>query len=264
MVAEQFAHVMNTPGMRLYAPGLLARLTSSSGEGSSMGAEAPASLPGTGPSLEASAGLTHSGRDILALTRDRASARSTGLPHTTSAGVPMVPKPKVAAPSNPPVVAPPVEEPPPGNRVVRWATNGIRKLFGPFPWVPPPDYSPRTITLGDYLLFPGMFVWYAVFPIALVAMLVVAGDTLRGRAGGFSSGMATFTGALLVLYLGLNLSWRQREFMFPFLALLAFWAIDRVSRRRWARYAYALYWCGIVLLAVTHTAVRAWAGRSGL
>ena len=70
----------------------------------------------------------------------------------------------------------------------------------------------------------------------------------------------SFSAALFVLYLGLNLSWRQREFMFPFLVLLAFWAIDRVRAQRWARYAYAAYWCGIVLLAVTHTVVRAMVG----
>ena len=65
--------------------------------------------------------------------------------------------------------------------------------------MPPPDFSPQTITLGDYLLFPGMLVWYAVLPIALAAMFVAAGDMLRGRAGGLSLGIALFSAALFVL-----------------------------------------------------------------
>ena len=257
MLADQFAHVMNSPGMRLYAPGLLARLSSDGGgsPAASLGDGASTSLPATGPALlDRGDSMSHSAREILAKTRDRGTKpRSTDSPHVAP-GTPRPPKPAAGAP--PADAAPPAE----GPRLVRWGTNGIRKLFGPFPWVPPPDFSPQTITLGDYLLFPGMLVWYAVLPIALAAMFVAAGDMLRGRSGGLSLGIALFSAALFVLYLGLNLSWRQREFMFPFLVLLAFWAIDRVRAQRWARYAYAAYWCGIVLLAVTHTVVRAMVG----
>jgi hypothetical protein len=238
--------------MRFYAPGLMARLSSERGaNGHAERVAAPTSLPGTGPSLSGG-GLTHTARDLLDRARDRETRpRSTDSPHT-----PVVRAPVPAEEERSPAAA----APPEGSRLVRWATNGIRKLFGPFPWVPPPDWSPQTITLGDYLLFPGMLVWYAVLPIALASMLLLTTDALRGRAGGLALGLALFSAAMFGIYLLLNLSWRQREFMFPFLVLLSFAAIDRLRAWPWSRYAYAAYWGGLVALAVAHTVVRARVG----
>ena len=53
-------------------------------------------------------------------------------------------------------------------RMARLAANLIRKLLGPFPWVMPPSWDARTVLVGDYLMFPGMILWYLVLPLAVV------------------------------------------------------------------------------------------------
>jgi hypothetical protein len=143
-------------------------------------------------------------------------------------------------------------------RGVRMTVNGVRKLLGPFPWVPPPAWTPQTVLLGDYLLFPGMLVWYAVFPVALIGLAVVGWRTLRdGSIPLPLVALALFVALLMAQYLLLNLSYRQREFMVPFLAAAALVALERVQFGRAWRYGYGAYWALLAVMAVAHLAVRA-------
>lgn len=257
MAVRQFVRVLNTPSMRVYAPGLVSRF--SGGSAATHDTAEPATLPAWGPSLPVNEGQAYTASEVLARASDRAWAPTS----TSSLHAPAARPPERAPAGAAEQAAAPAtsggagaESPAGGHRVVRWAANGFRKLFGPFPWVPPPDFSVSTITRGDYLLFPGMLLWYALLPVALSAMALVFGDALRGRAESLTLGLALFTGGLFALYLALNLSWRQREFLFPFFVLLSAATIDRLRTSRLAGYAYALYWFGLVTVAVAHTALR--------
>ena len=137
--------------------------------------------------------------------------------------------------------------------------NPVRRLFGPFPWVPPPAVDARTITRGDYLLMPGVVVWYAVMPVAFAGMLIVGDRLRRGvQVPAAIVALAGFILPMLALYLTLNLSYRQREFMIPFLLVFAAVGYETLRNVSWWRRAYAGYWGLIAVGAAGHLAVRAW------
>jgi hypothetical protein len=68
---------------------------------------------------------------------------------------------------------------------------------------------------------------------------------------------AFFSGAYLLLYLAVNLSYRQRDALFPLLIVLAVIAWDRVRQWRPWRWWYGAYWVALGLLATAHLAARA-------
>ncbi len=63
---------------------------------------------------------------------------------------------------------------------------------------------------------------------------------------------------MLALYLTLNLSYRQREFMFPFLLVFAALGLEALRHVTWWPRAYAGYWALIGVGATGHLVARAW------
>jgi hypothetical protein len=138
------------------------------------------------------------------------------------------------------------------------AANAVRRVLGPFPWVPPPTWEAETILRGDYLLFPGMLVWYAVVPVgALGVGLMIWGVFRRRTVAPVELLSAIFVVELAATYFLLNLSYRQREFLFPFLLLPAGFACQILCHHRPWRRAYVMWWVAIILLAAAHLTARA-------
>lgn len=138
-----------------------------------------------------------------------------------------------------------------------WAAQVGRKLLGPFIWIMPPDWSTRTLLAGDYLLYPGMLFWYALWPALALGLGVIAVRAWSGTSPFMLAVLGVFVATYLVLYLGVNLAFRQREALLPFLLLVAPLGLDLVRRSRRWQLAYGLYAVGLVALAVAHLAMRA-------
>jgi hypothetical protein len=225
LFAGAVTHTVATPLMRHYASGLLDRAAAPA---ASMESERPRPMV-----REQAARTDRSGERLPALTAATLPARAADAS----------PAPEI------PTVA---------GRLARLAVNGVRKLLGPFPWIPPATWTPREILLNDFSLFPGMPVWYAIFPVGLLGLGTVAWRWWTGEARSFPLvALALFSALLLAQYLALNLSYRQREFMVPFLACAALLALQfGPPIRRWWR-LYALYWVLLGLMAAGHLAVRA-------
>lgn len=138
-----------------------------------------------------------------------------------------------------------------------WGVQMVRRIWGPFLWVPPDTLSARAVLGGDYLLYPGMVFWYALLPFMGAGLVLVGLDLLRGRAP-FALGMVwvyavAYSGQFLVI----NLPYRQREAMFPLLVVFGLLAVTALWRHGWIRRAYVMYWVGLAVVAVAHTLVRA-------
>lgn len=238
MVWQAINHSLETPEMRLSAVGMVDRMQA----GGQVGPRHGGDLTGTG-NLSTRAG------DIVAQV-----ARASGTNRSATVFLqPTRPLPPAAA-----AVA--LQGPPPtlARRVVLTGANLVRKVFGPFPWVMPPMWDARLILTGDYLMFPGMIIWYMLLPLALAGLVLVPFHALtRPHVPTVFLALATFVSILFVQFLALNLSYRQREFMFPFLALCAAFAVAQRPATKWPAYGYAAYLGGIVLLAGVHIALRA-------
>lgn len=235
MVWRVLNHSLETPEMRLSGIGMVDRLQA----GRAIG-------PRHSSDLSASGNLSMRASDIVAEVKKEARNRRSSA---------IVVAEKVDEPA---VVGPPPPDPNLRQRVTRMAANGVRKLLGPFPWVMPPSWDARTILVGDYLMFPGMIIWYLVLPVAVVSLFLVPWQALRHAQFAYPLlALTVFVGILFVQYLVLNLSYRQREFMFPFLALGSAFAISQWPTSKWAVRGYAVYVGGIVALALAHTALRA-------
>ena len=74
----------------------------------------------------------------------------------------------------------------PGSRVLTFASNLGRRALGPFPWIGPPQWTFRTLQAGDYLLYPGMLVWYAILPLTVLGCSLVARDLLAAAEPRFA------------------------------------------------------------------------------
>lgn len=136
--------------------------------------------------------------------------------------------------------------------------NIAKRLIGPFPWIAPEEWTLRTLQTGDYLLYPGMLIWYAMLPLVIVG-LVSVGAGLRNAPALRPPVVLVWLFAVpyLLQYLILNLSYRQREVMIPLFALFA-WiglvaACSRGTFPRW----YRLYWVSLFVLAAAHLIARA-------
>jgi hypothetical protein len=135
----------------------------------------------------------------------------------------------------------------------------LRRVFGPFVWVAPPRWDRMTVVFtGDYLLYPGTVLWYAMLPY------LIAGVWASRRL--LSSGarkqlwflmLSVFVSAYLLEFVLVSLSYRQREAMLPVFLLLAFAGYDESKRWTTWKYWYAVYWLGIALMAIVHLSVGA-------
>jgi hypothetical protein len=229
IMTRQTRHSLNSPGMYDYAPGLVDRAVSR-----------------PGPSERRDQVSRRAGRDVPG----RPSRGSDG-------GVSGSGAPGRAEWGEAPVDGAQAEPVTGVRRAATFVANGFRKLFGPYPWVMPPSWDARTILEGDYLLFPGMLVWYAVLPLALAGLaLTCVGLARRAAQPPVAVAAAGLIACLGVMYLVLNLSYRQREFMFPFLLLACCVAYERCWSLRAARAAYAVYWLGLATLATAHLTLR--------
>lgn len=230
LLAGAVSHTLDTPLMRNYASGLVDYVRTARAE--SEPTEQAAARPGV---------VMDDGRATRIVKGQVISEPMPALPVQAPAATPgaVDVKPSLAA------------------RVVSLAVNGVRKLLGPFPWVGPPAWTPRVLLLNDYLLFPGMLVWYAVFPVAVIGLGVVGLRALRGMTlPAPIIALGIFASLLMLQYLALNLSYRQREFMVPFLAGAALVALQYGPFPRIWRYAYGVYWLLLVVMAVAHLSIR--------
>lgn len=215
-LSAQIRHSLASPGMLVYATGLLDRAT-----------PPPSDAPPTPPTMNSAE--THHRATTSAPSGDRSApaAASTNKPGRS------------------------------WGRITVHAANIVRRLFGPFPWVAPPSWNAETILRGEYLLFPGMIVWYGLLPVGAVGVGRAAWLALRRRTVlPVVLVSSFFVTCLGTMYLVLNLSYRQREFMVPFLLLTAT-AVDTLERRAFWRRAYLLYWAILLLLPIAHLTLRA-------
>jgi hypothetical protein len=231
MVADQIVSTLDTPAMRVYAKGLFDRALPTQEE-SPVKYQAPRAVN------DILRDFSRGARLPSALEAEQAVQRERELEN----------KPKQGDAGSIPL----------HYRIVRWAANTFRKFFGPYPWVMPASWDPRTILSGDALLFPGMLLWYAVLPLGLGGGLFLAWQAIQRRQVQMPLLIAAgIVSVFLAQFLVLNLSWRQREFIFPFLAVLAFYAIEHGWTKPFVRYGYAAYWTLLVLAAIGHLSVRA-------
>jgi hypothetical protein len=106
-----------------------------------------------------------------------------------------------------------------------------------------------------------MLVWYAMLPVILLGLLLVGRDLLHRTDVGFAIAFLwLFTVPYCLQYLAINLSYRQRDVMFPLLVVFAAvgsgWAARWPTFRRW----YCRYWIALALLAAAHLTVRTLSG----
>jgi hypothetical protein len=235
MVATEVVSTLDSPAMRVYAKGLFDRAVPTQ-EDSGVKYAPPRAVNDILRDFNRGARLPSALEAAQAVQRERELERELEQPVKRSTqSVPLT------------------------HRLMRMAVNGFRKFFGPFPWVMPQSWDPKTILHSDVLLFPGMLLWYAVLPLGLGGGIFLLGQMLQRRKVQLPLLVAAgIVGVFLAQYLVLNLSWRQREFMFPFLLVLAFFAVEQGWTKPLVRYSYAAYWTLLVLVAIAHLSVRAY------
>lgn len=141
---------------------------------------------------------------------------------------------------------------------ITFAANLFRRLYGPFVWILPPDWRFRSLQAGDYLLYPGMLLWYGLIPFFLVGIATTAGRIITRAERRFGViFLSLFTAVYFGQYLTINLSYRQRDVMLPILLVFACIGAGWVIRHRnWRRY-YVGYWVALLVLAQLHLLGRA-------
>jgi hypothetical protein len=139
------------------------------------------------------------------------------------------------------------------------AADIARRLLGPFPWILPQRWNLRTLQAGDYFLYPGMLLWYAILPFVAIGFAIGGRATFQ-RTGRRSIGLSVlwlFTAAYVLQYFVINLSYRQRESIVPLLLVFGWWGIvyawQRPGLTRW----YGAYWAFLTCLAIAHLSLRA-------
>jgi hypothetical protein len=152
---------------------------------------------------------------------------------------------------------PPVQEPVKAAALVLDPLADIvRRLYGPFVWIPPPDLYTTTILRGDYILYPGMLLWYALLPFMLLGVGVVLWRFATLHTTDIVlPAVAVFLAVYLAQYLAINLSYRQREDVMPLLFILLPFGIALWSRFWRPRFLYGVYWLALFVLAVTHLVI---------
>jgi hypothetical protein len=136
--------------------------------------------------------------------------------------------------------------------------NLVRRLYGPFIWILPADWRFRALQAGDYLLYPGMLLWYALLPLIVVGLGGTAWRLLRRTETRFALVFLWFFAAVyFAQYLAINLSYRQRDVMLPILLIFA--CVGFPIAQSWPRWRtwYARYGLALVALACAHLVLRA-------
>ncbi len=138
-----------------------------------------------------------------------------------------------------------------------FAANIFRRLYGPFVWIMPSEWSIRHILTYDYLMYPGMLLWYFLLPFMLLGLVGVGWRVLKREAlNPDLVGIWAFTVIYCAQYLLFNFSYRHRETLFPFLLIFGFLGLPILERRRW-RWAYGGYWMTLLVVAIWHLVTRA-------
>lgn len=140
---------------------------------------------------------------------------------------------------------------------VTWILQILRRIYGPFIWILPPRLATRDWLSGMYLMYPGMIYWYVMLPMIAAGLLVAGSAVVTGRAPFIVIVVWTYSVLYSVQFLFLNLPVRQRETMFPVLAVFGLSGYHWLRGRQWARWVYILYWFGLILMATAHLIIRA-------
>ena len=142
--------------------------------------------------------------------------------------------------------------------VVSFLANVFRRLYGPFVWILPSDWNFRALQAGDYLLYPGMLVWYGLLPLIAAGLGATAWRILTRSEVRFGIVFLWFfTAVYFAQYLMINLSYRQRDVMLPVLLFFAWLGAPYLMQvSRWRAW-YAAYWLGLALIASGHLLTRA-------
>jgi hypothetical protein len=278
--------VQDVPAMTEYAPGLIDQLAPSSKPAREATPASPEADPARrsprtagerSPQSSGGAGSDGAGAGDPALVSDKmlTTLRATleapdsaregrkEANHEASADArPVAPdSPPTWRAEDPPTEAVPVEALGPlgrtAVRVLAGTVDLIRRFYGPFVWVVPERWSVERLLRREYLYYPGMLVWYALWPLIAGGILISGWKLLRGRGIGLGLGVITVYCVLsLAQYTVLNLSYRQRDILFPLLLVFALIGFSAFREHRVLRYAYGLYWVLIVGLAVSHLLLK--------
>jgi hypothetical protein len=138
-----------------------------------------------------------------------------------------------------------------------WMVHMIRRVYGPFVWILPPAMTARAWLGGLYLMYPGMLFWYALLPLMAAGFLVAGSSVVRGRQPYMVGVIWVYTALYSLQFLAMNLPVRQREAMFPVLAVFAVMGYHWSRGRPWATRLYVVYWIGLITMAVAHLVIRA-------
>jgi hypothetical protein len=141
---------------------------------------------------------------------------------------------------------------------VTWLANVFRRVFGPFIWIMPSRWDLRTMLTSDYLLYPGMLIWYAMLPLMVLGVIVTGSRVWSAEERQWTLILVwIFLALYFAQYLAINLAYRQRDLMLPFLMLFGFMGLARaIEYRGWTR-AYGAYWVALGTVAGGHLLVRA-------
>jgi hypothetical protein len=139
-----------------------------------------------------------------------------------------------------------------------FTVNLFRRMYGPFVWILPPEWSFRALQSAEFFMYPGMLVWYALIPLVFGGIATTGWGIMRRRELRFPVVFLwIFTAVYFAQYCLINLSYRQREVMLPLLLLFAYVGFTAIAPvRNWKRW-YAAYWALLVATAVAHLTVRA-------
>jgi hypothetical protein len=143
--------------------------------------------------------------------------------------------------------------------LVIFPANAFRRLYGPFIWIPPDEWHFRALQAGDYLLYPGMLVWYGLIPFFAAGFVWCGRRVVLGQERQLPTVLLwAFAAVYFVQYMAINLSYRQRDVMLPFVLVFACMGASYVTRWGHWRRLYAAYWLALAVLAAAHLAARAW------
>jgi len=124
-------------------------------------------------------------------------------------------------------------------------------------WILPTDWRFQALQAGDYLLYPGMVVWYGLLPIVVVGLCVTGFQIVKRTEMRFAMVLLwMFTAVYFAQYLAINLSYRQRDVMLPVLLFFAWTGFVWMRRdERWRGW-FAKYWMVLGLVAALHLLAR--------
>ncbi len=121
----------------------------------------------------------------------------------------------------------------------------------------PERWDVRTILTNDYPMYPGMLVWYAFFPMIAVGLFRTGWQIVTFKRLDFGMVLVwLFSCMFLGQYLLMNLAYRHRATMIPFLFVFGLIGMPSEWSRR-LKTAYAIYWVAIGAIAVGHLLLRA-------